>query len=109
MANSRKPTFDINDPEFQKILAEMVAKTMAAEKEAAQAAVKTEKTTGIDAKVLKAFKAKGYKDLVLFDRTKTLAEQGSTVTVLTFGKWMDLGRRPKEGEHSLKIPGYFIA
>ncbi len=56
-----------------------------------------------DAKVAKAFAKAGYKDIVLFNREQTLAAQGSTVTILTFNKWMELGRRPKEGEHALKF------
>ncbi|HWO32886.1 MAG TPA: ArdC-like ssDNA-binding domain-containing protein [Candidatus Acidoferrum sp.] len=99
----RQPTFDINDPVLQKIIAEAVAARMAAEK----AAEKSVDTNKIDSKIVQAFQAKGYNDVVLYDRTKTLVQQPD-VTVLTFQKWMELGRRVKEGEHSLKIRGYQV-
>lgn len=99
----RQPTFDINDPVLQKIIAEAVAARMAAEK----AAEKSVDTNKIDSKIVKAFEAKGFKDVVLYDRTKTLAQQPD-VTVLTFQKWMELGRKVKEGEHSLKLRGYHV-
>ena len=53
-----------------------------------------------DVAISKAFVKKGYKDVVLFDRTKPLASQEPTV--LTYNKWMELGRKVKEGEHSVK-------
>ena len=53
-----------------------------------------------DVAISKAFVKKGYKDVVLFDRTKPLASQEPTV--LTYNKWMELGRKVKEGEHAVK-------
>jgi hypothetical protein len=99
----RQPTFDINDPVLQKIIAEAVAARMAAEK----AAQKSADGSKIDTTIVRAFEKKGFKDIVLLDRTKTLAQQPD-VTVLTFQKWMELGRKVKEGEHSLKIRGYQV-
>lgn len=49
----------------------------------------------------------GFKDVVLLDPAKTLAEQPD-VTVLTYRKWMELGRKVKPGEHALKIRGYHV-
>jgi hypothetical protein len=43
---------------------------------------------------------KGFKNIVLFDRTKLLSQQPD-VTVLTYKKWIELGRRVKPGEHSV--------
>jgi hypothetical protein len=103
----REPTFDINDPVLQEIIKQAVEARMAAEKAAAQTAEKAVNTDKTDQKILKVFRAKGYKDLVLFDRTKLLSEQPD-VTLLTFSKWMDLGRKVKEGEHSLRVPGYQV-
>lgn len=99
----RQPTFDVNDPTFQRILAEAVAARMAAEK----AAEKATDTSKVDTTIIKAFQKAGYKSVVLFDRTKTLAEQPD-VTVLVYKKWMELGRKVKAGEHSLKIRGYHL-
>ena len=99
----RQPTFDINDPVLQEIIAEAVAARMAAEK----AAQKSADSGKIDTTIIRAFEKKGFKDIVLFDRTKTLAQQPE-VTVLTYQKWMELGRRVKEGEHSLRIKGYRV-
>jgi hypothetical protein len=108
MATQRKPTF--SPEELNTILNDALAKQRA-EFEATMAAMSAKgikpkaNTNKTDAAVLAAFKRAGYTDLVLFDRTKTLAEQGSTVTILTFNKWMDLGRRPIEGEHALRVRG----
>jgi hypothetical protein len=113
MANPRKPSF--SPEELSDILNEALAKqrqefeatmaAMATEAAAAKPAAKSDAATN-DAKIISAFKKKGYADIVLFQRGKTLAEQGSTVTILTFQKWMELGRRPIEGEHAVKVPGY---
>jgi len=94
---------DINDPVLQEIIAEAVAARMAAEK----AAQKSADGGKIDTTIIRAFEKKGFKDIVLFDRTKTLAQQPE-VAVLTYQKWMELGRRVKEGEHSLRIKGYRV-
>jgi hypothetical protein len=93
----RQPTFDLNDPALQAIIAQAVAVAMAA-KEADRKAGDNSK---VDQQIIKAFQAKGFKDVVLYDRTKALAQQPD-VTVLTFQKWMEVGRKVKEGEHSLK-------
>jgi hypothetical protein len=54
-----------------------------------------------DVFIAKAFVKKGFKDVKLFDRTKTLAQQPD-VTVLTYNKWMELGRKVLPGEHAVK-------
>jgi hypothetical protein len=50
MANTRKPSapaFDVNDPAFQAILAEMIAKALAAAKTEEKAATKAETTSKV--------------------------------------------------------------
>ena len=56
--------------------------------------------------IVNAFIKAGYKReaIVLFDKNKTLAEQPN-VTVLIYAKWMELGRKVKTGEHSIKPRG----
>jgi hypothetical protein len=105
----RKPSFSPEDlqPYIDAALARQRAEfeaTMAAMAAQSKTVKKTD-TSKSDAAIIKAFKAKGYENIVLLQRGKTLAEQGSTVTVLTFQKWMELGRKVKEHEHSLKIRG----
>jgi hypothetical protein len=106
MATQRKPSF--SPEQLQQYIDEALARQRA-EFEAAMAAqsktVKKADTNKTDARIVAAFKAKGYTDIVLLQRGKTLAEQGSTVTILTFQRWMDLGRKVKEGEHSLRVRG----
>lgn len=94
---------EITPEMIAKLIAEGIAQAMAAKKEAwvdNKKKMAPEEQVKADAKVAKAFVKKGYKDIVLFDRTKPLAAQPEC-TILTFNKWMQLGRRPKEGEHAL--------
>jgi N-terminal domain of anti-restriction factor ArdC len=82
--------------------------TMRALIEAMKEVQSQEKSVDTDKAVIKAFERAGYKSVVLFDRSKTLAEQASSVTVLTYKKWSELGRVVKKGEHSIKARGYHI-
>ena len=95
----RSPTFDPNDPVFKAAVAEAVAAAMAV-KEAS-------KREGTEIKIINAFTKAGFKDVVLFDRTRLLVEQ-PTVTVLTYDRWLELGRKVRPGEHAVKVKGYFL-
>jgi hypothetical protein len=97
---TRQPSFDINDPAFQRILAEAVAARMAAEKKAST-------TGGADKAIVAAFHKAGYKVVTLFDRTKLLSEQPDC-NVLTYARWMSVGRKVKAGEKSIKVRGYHL-
>lgn len=89
-------------------LAAMIAEGVAAalkeqklDRQDAAKAANADKYVRIDAAIAKAFQKKGYKKIVLFDRTKLLAQQPD-VTVLTYNKWLELGRKVKPGETSVK-------
>ena len=68
--------------------------TMRALIEAMKEVQSQEKSVDTDKAVIKAFERAGYESVVLFDRSKTLAEQASSVTVLTYKKWSE---RREEG------------
>jgi len=96
------------------MLAQMISQAVAAALANAQAERKEAYVKGLpdkwvktEAAVAKAFQKAGYKDIVLYDRTKTLAEQPN-VTILTYQKWYELGRKVKTGEKALKIRGYHL-
>ncbi len=103
MAAQRKPTFSMD--ELNNILNEALAKQKAeimAEMAAQQAAKPKADTKGTDATIVKAFAKKGYKNIVLLDRSKPVAAQLDTVTVLTYRLWMQqCGRKVKPGEHAV--------
>jgi hypothetical protein len=101
--SSRAPTFDLNDPVLQQIIAQAVAAAMT-QKQSQERANDTAKT---DTALVKAFEKAGYKNITLFDRTKLLSQQPD-VTVLTYNKWIELGRKVKPGEKSLKVRGYHL-
>jgi hypothetical protein len=61
-----------------------------------------------DAKIVAAFHRRGFKDAVLFDRSKLLTEQLSTVTILSYKKWFECGRKVRTGEKAVRIKGYSI-
>ena len=90
-------------------LAAMIAEGVAAalkeakldRRDAAKAAA-PDKYARIDVAIAKAFDKKGYKNIVLFDRTKKLVQQPD-VTVLTYNKWIELGRKVKPGETAVKF------
>ena len=71
-----------------------------ARKEAIDPAKKAEAQIKKDAGVASAFVKRGFKDVILFDRTKPLASQPD-VTVLTYNKWFELGRKVKAGEKAV--------
>jgi len=96
---TRAPTFDLNDPALQAIIAQAVAVALAAQKHEGRSKTDTNKT---DQSVVRAFEKKGFKNVVLFDRTKLLAQQPD-VTVLTYNKWLELGRKVKPGEHAVAV------
>ena len=85
----RAPTFDLNDPALQAIIAQAVAVAVAA-KEAEKPAGRSKTEENIW-KTKKAFAKAGYKNVE------------PNVNVLTFNKWMAAGRRVKEGERSTKV------
>jgi len=74
----RAPTFDLNDPVLQQIIAQAVA-AAPAQKQSQERTVDTAKT---DIALVKAFEKAGYKNITLFDRTKLLSQQPDC-TVLT--------------------------
>ena len=102
-AETRQPTFDLNDPVFKEILAQAVAAAMAA-KEAEKPAKDAAK---MDATIIRAFERKGYKNVVLFDRNKLLVEQPDC-TVLTYKKWVELGRKVKKGEKAISVKQFSL-
>ena len=65
-------------------------------------------TDTTDKAVVRAFEKAGYTNIVLFDRTKDLKAQAAVVTVLTYKRWLELGRKVRAGEHSIKARGYHI-
>ena len=90
-------------------LAAMIAEGVAAalkeaklDRQDAAKAAAPDKYARIDAAIGKAFEKKGYKKIVLFDRTKPLAAQLSDVTILTYNKWLEVGRKVKPGETAVK-------
>jgi N-terminal domain of anti-restriction factor ArdC len=102
MANA-KPSFSPEDLEaIIKSNPEMLAKIFAAMD-------KTAKQDRDDSKIVNAFLKAGYKDVVLLDTSKPLAaKENENVSVLTYRKWMELGRKVKPGEKSLNIRGYHL-
>lgn len=93
-----------------KLVADAVAAAMAQNKEQAMAngkAKSQDEKIKRDVAIAKAFEKAGYKDIVLMDTTKLLPQQPN-VTILTYNKWLELGRKVKPGEHSVKVRGYHI-
>ena len=93
-----------------KLVAEAVAAAMAANADTAKAngkAKSTDEKIKRDVAIAKAFEKAGYKDIRLFDTTKLLPQQPE-VTILTYNKWLEVGRKVKVGEHSVKVKGYHI-
>ena len=86
----RQPTFDLNDPTLQAIIAQAVAVALAA-KEARQAAGESDQSSKNEMRTISAFKKKGFGIVQ------------PQVDVLTFSKWVEQGLRPKEGEHAVKV------
>ena len=89
-AEVRQPTFDLNDPALQAIIAQAVAVAMAA-KAAEKANGKSDQSAKNEMRVISAFKKKG------FGIVKPHED------VRTFNKWVAAGLRPKEGEHAVKV------
>jgi hypothetical protein len=122
MANTRKPTFDmdqLNDI-IAKATAEAVANAMAnkqAEIDAAVAAAmaaqkgqdKGKTRDALLKRIEAAFKKAGYQgDIVLFNPELPLASQPN-VNCLTYGKWLlECGRKVRRGEKAVKIGGYRV-
>lgn len=97
-------TVEITPELLSKLIADGVAAALKEQKLDRQDAAKAaapDKYARIDAAIGKAFQKKGYKKIVLFDRTKLLSQQPD-VTVLTYNKWLELGRKVKPGETSVK-------
>jgi hypothetical protein len=65
---------------------------------------KAERSDTVHKAIIRAFEKAGYRDVILYDSSKTLPEQPN-VSILTFQKWFELGRRVKEGERALRIRG----
>lgn len=100
----RKPSFDLNDPTLKEIMAQAVAAALAAQRaellqamadqqQAKPANGKSDVSAKNDLAVLRVFKKAGYQDVK------------PRQNVLTFNRWLELGRRPSEGSKSLKING----
>jgi len=67
---------------------------------------KADRTGTMHKAITSAFSKAGYKNIQLLDASKPLsAKENEGVTILTFQKWFELGRRVKEGEHALRIRG----
>ena len=96
---------EITPEMLAKLVAEAVAAQMAEIKATQGSAAKdarAEKNVKMDVAIARAFEKKGYKKIVLFDRTKLLSQQPD-VTILTYNKWVELGRKVKPGENAIKI------
>jgi hypothetical protein len=94
-----------------KLVADAVAAMIAGKADTAKAngkAKSQDERVKRDVSIAKAFEKAGYKNIRLFDTTKTLAEQLSDVTILTYNKWVEIGRKVKPGEHAVKVRGYHI-
>jgi len=88
-AEVRQPTFDLNDPVFQAIVAQAVAVALAAKQ--ADKPAKSDQSAKNAWAAKKAFAKKGFKD----------AEPG--VNILTYNRWIAAGYRVKPGEHAVKV------
>jgi predicted nucleic acid-binding Zn-ribbon protein len=123
-ASTRKASFDLDQLNeiIAKATAEAVAKAMAeanaskqadidAAVKAAMAAKETQAKADVRAKALtglaKAVADRGFKDCVLLDPSKPVAEQISSVSVLTYGKWLlDCGRIVERGQKAIAYKQY---
>lgn len=86
----RVPTFDLNDPTLQAIIAQAVAAAVA-QRDAQQASsTKADSSAKMEALTLKAFKKAGFTDVQ------------PRVNTLTYNKWLEQGRIVKEGEKAIK-------
>ena len=97
---TRNATF--SPEELKKVIDEAIAEHEARKAQQTQQG----DTAKAHSAIINAFIKAGYKReaIVLFDKNKTLAEQPN-VTVLIYAKWMELGRKVKTGEHSIKPRG----
>ena len=96
----RNATF--SPEELERVIAQAIAEHEAQKAQKAQA----ERSDDAHKNVINAFVKAGYKreDIVLYDRNKLMPQQPD-VTVLTFDKWLSLGRLVKKGEHAVKVRG----
>lgn len=104
-------TVNVTPEMLAKLVADAVAAAMAGkadERKANGKAKSQDEKIKRDVAIAKAFEKAGHKNIVLFDTTKTLAAQLSDVTILTYNKWIEIGRKVKTGEHSVKVKGYHI-
>lgn len=83
-------TFDINDPAFQKILAEAVAARMAVEQPVKADKPKTDQSAQNEWLAKKAFAKRGFTDV------------RPNQNVFTYNRWLQQGYRVKAGEHAVK-------
>jgi hypothetical protein len=60
-----------------------------------------------DTAIITAFEKAGFKNIVLFDRTKDMKDQPNC-TVLTYKRWLELGRVVKKGERAIRARNYHI-
>jgi hypothetical protein len=97
-AETRQPTFDLQDPALQAIIAQAVAVAIAAKEAEMQEALAAKTATGRSERsmlneiaVVKAFKKAGFGNVKPHE------------DVRTFNRWMAAGYRPVEGSKSLKI------
>jgi hypothetical protein len=99
----RQPTFALDDPVIQELVRQAVEAALASRK----ASEKASDTDRIDQQIVRAFQKRGFSDVVLLDRTKPIAQQLSTVTCLTYSKWInDCGRKVKPGEKAIAVKQY---
>jgi hypothetical protein len=90
-----QPTFNVDDPVFQQIVAQAVAVRLAAieaEKPAKMSiAGKSEQSIKNEIQTVRAFKRAG------------ISDAKPHVNVFTFNKWASQGFRPKEGSKSVRV------
>lgn len=87
----RAPTFDLNDPTLQAIIAQAVAAAVAKRDAQQASSAKADSSAKMEALTLKAFRKAGFEDIKPREN------------VLTYGKWIEAGRKVKEGEKSVKV------
>lgn len=87
----RAPTFDLNDPTLQAIIAQAVAAAVAKRDAQQASSAKADSSAKMEALTLKAFRKAGFDDIKPREN------------ILTYGKWIEAGRKVKEGEKSVKV------